>query len=132
MDEPTVKYTEEEIKAAIEDSEDKKKSQKQPHEGEVNGYRFAKRNLTDADTVFQRYKRAYNKMGFWYSLVVSPLGRLPVIGYYIQMRAWYWDGYHIALSKVLGVHYHRDATGDEEVIKIKDRDTGEVIYNNQE
>lgn len=126
MDEPEIEYSKEDIQEDIKD----KQQQDHPEvkiKGEVKGFRFDLDNYDRQKDVFDEYLRALNKMEFWYSLDTSPIGLIPFIGSKTRGRAWFWDGYQMSISRVLGVYCHTDSTGDEEVKKIIKNESEEVI-----
>jgi hypothetical protein len=127
MDKIKLEYSEKDIQDSIKN----KQEQDQPAvktKGEVNGFRFALDNHNSPKDVFDEYLRAQKKMKFWYSLDMSPIGLIPFIGYKTRGRAWFWDGYQMSLSRVLGVYCHTDSTGNETVKKIIKNESEEVIY----
>lgn len=76
-----------------------------PHIGERNGFKFVSEHDDDVDTLIDKYITMHKQMGVWYDRAVK-ISLLPFISGWCQKKAWYYEGFQMALSKVLSVHIH--------------------------
>lgn len=126
MSEADLQLPKSEIKSRMKESKEDAKSRKYPHEGEVDGYQFVLDNFNDVETILNEVSTATIRKNKWYDRLNKALG-IPLLSVYIQNKAWYYDGYAMAMLACLDVHTHTRSDESGERTTLRDDNTKEVI-----